>query len=245
MSVVWIASYPRSGNTWLRFLLCGYFYGRPESPEYVSSRIPDIHAIEEHDRDAFLRRLGTGRVLVKTHFVPSRIPAKDIAEGYIHIQRDTKDVFSSAVRYDLGGDPDPFEVRRYGDEFLSSLGSLRWHALGYGSAVMHDGLWADSGLSGCHITYEDLRSDTFTTMERVLEFLGEPVDEDRLDQAIEWASLGRMRRMEDDGGKFHHMTLRERFIGDGVIGSVIGDKRLDAAFDALAGRNGTGHRRWP
>jgi hypothetical protein len=41
--MVWLASYPRSGNTWLRFLLCSYFLGTTRDSLAMEGRIPNLH----------------------------------------------------------------------------------------------------------------------------------------------------------------------------------------------------------
>ena len=58
-AVTWLASYPKSGNTWLRFLLYSYYYGSVTVSAQVAERIPDIHALEA---DALQERLNGLRV---------------------------------------------------------------------------------------------------------------------------------------------------------------------------------------
>src|ERR1700733_1261230 len=42
-NIVWIASYPKSGNTWVRFLACNLLYGRQDSAEALRAWVPDMH----------------------------------------------------------------------------------------------------------------------------------------------------------------------------------------------------------
>jgi len=45
LQITWLAFYPKSGNTWMRFLLYSYFYGNIDDSHEVGLRIPDIHAL--------------------------------------------------------------------------------------------------------------------------------------------------------------------------------------------------------
>ncbi|MEE9494790.1 MAG: sulfotransferase domain-containing protein [Gammaproteobacteria bacterium] len=46
------------------------------------------------------------------------------------------------------------------------------------------------------VRYEDMRSDTDTALERIVEFLGTPGDTDEISEAIRFASVENMRNME-------------------------------------------------
>lgn len=59
MKIIWLASYPRPGNTFLRFLLYHYFFGKLESSTELESKIPDLHKgfdIKETDQTVLSRR---------------------------------------------------------------------------------------------------------------------------------------------------------------------------------------------
>src|ERR1051326_693324 len=64
MGIIWIASYPKSGNTWVRFLLANYLAGPIESSAQVEEAVPG------YDRAADPRPLieQRGTLYVKTHF---------------------------------------------------------------------------------------------------------------------------------------------------------------------------------
>src|ERR1700719_1787779 len=60
---IFLVSYPRSGNTWTRFLLGNLIHqGEPVTFSNVESRIPEIY----FNRDRVLRHLSRPRVL-KSH----------------------------------------------------------------------------------------------------------------------------------------------------------------------------------
>ena len=62
MEIVWLASYPKSGNTWLRFLLYCYLFGAPRDSAQILRKLPDIHV-------SGYELSGAGRVYCKTHLL--------------------------------------------------------------------------------------------------------------------------------------------------------------------------------
>jgi len=60
--IIWLASYPKSGNTWMRFLLSNLLCKDPETTEELENAIPDIHCVD--DLNAILNR---EMVIVKSH----------------------------------------------------------------------------------------------------------------------------------------------------------------------------------
>src|SRR5262245_186581 len=91
----WLASFPKSGNTWVRFLLYHYFYGDIADSRAIGSRIPDIHA-GDFDRASTLTRTQ----LVKTHWgLSPQMPHVDRTAGAIYIVRRPQDVLWSMLNY--------------------------------------------------------------------------------------------------------------------------------------------------
>ncbi|MBI2311664.1 MAG: hypothetical protein HYU77_04080 [Betaproteobacteria bacterium] len=66
MKVVWLASYPKSGNTFARMLLHDYLFGPAERSAVVGRRIPDIPVILA--QKSKLPAMGDKAGIVKTHF---------------------------------------------------------------------------------------------------------------------------------------------------------------------------------
>ena len=61
--IIWIASYPKSGNTWVRFMLANLIYGSQASAASLAALIPDIH-------ETGSGAIGVGGArLFKTHFL--------------------------------------------------------------------------------------------------------------------------------------------------------------------------------
>src|SRR5258708_8153953 len=85
---IFLVSYPRSGNTWARFLLGNLIYqDDPITFSNLESRIPEIY----FNRDRFLRELPRPRMLKSHECFQPHYPR------VIYIVRDPRDVAGSLV----------------------------------------------------------------------------------------------------------------------------------------------------
>lgn len=209
---VFIASYPRSGSTWLRFLLLEVLTRDTAGFDRVNHLIPDVG---RHRGIPAL--LPTGGRLIKTH------------EGYcrayrraIYIVRDVRDVVLSEFDYENAR-------QRISEDFETFLMlSLKSNVNGYGCWQDHVLSWVESPLvhteSLLMIKFEDLRARTEETLTRVAEFLGIDVDRTAITAAITNNSVHRMREKEDRTSDIDGYSPAKangdgtRFIRNGSIG---------------------------
>ncbi|MDX2146679.1 MAG: sulfotransferase domain-containing protein [Planctomycetota bacterium] len=246
MKRIALASYPKSGNTWMRMLLAGYFFGPVQETNDIR-RIPDVHVAGELEA----ARPHNGLLMVKTHFAfPCPRPEASTLHGFVYVIRRPKDVLlsnlhyrkvtavSSAVRASI-------KPAEYVAEWIRVGGETRWVAMGFGTWASHAKSWLENGAHLPHVLvrYEDLRADPKREMARVLEMLGEPVDADRLHAAVEGAQFDRMRaleirskasqKMDPVFGPASAARHGEFFMNRGRSGQSLReiDPRLDAAID--------------
>src|SRR5438309_3111291 len=125
---VFLVSYPRSGNTWTRFLLGILLY--PDAPvtfSNIETRIPEIY----FNRDRMLRALRRPRML-KSHesFQPHY-------RHVIYIVRDPRDVAISFYHHNVkaGNIPDDYPMEDFVPRFINAEFDTKW------------GSWADHVLS--------------------------------------------------------------------------------------------------
>ena len=191
MRVVWLASYPRSGNTWLRFLLYRYTYGEIHSSSDVDRGIPPIQR-------ATLNTSYDGTVLSKTHFLWSpEHPHADQTVGFIYLIRHPKDVLLSSFNYLRLVRNDPTTAQEFADEFISAQGVPLFGDIGYGSWPEHWHSWlGDQSLPHLVLRYEHLLSDTRACLEQALRFLEADLDDERMSAAIESCSFAELQAME-------------------------------------------------
>ena len=206
---VLIASYPRSGSTWLRFLLSEVMTGEPSEWPLVNRVIPDAGG---HSRAPAL--LAGSRRLVKTHdrFVG---PCRDV----VYLVRDVRDVILSEYRWELRDG-----IQRTLDQQIALTLSNGTPMSLFGSWRDHVTFWLDIRDSRraevLVVKFEDLRRDPHLYLGEVLTFLGADVDASAVDAAVRNNSVERMREREDhavDAG-ISAGDPRYPWIGQGAAG---------------------------
>lgn len=203
--IVWIASYPKSGNTWVRFMLCNLMFGTQTSAAALNQLIPDVHEVPV----AQLERGG----LCKTHFMYSgALPLAQRTAGCLYIVRHPADVlvsnFHYAFRAAAGGDPSPAAFDRYVEDFVSHRGDPRWVQLGMGSWEANVRSWIAERreFPVQLLKYEDLKRDPRRIAETLSQWLGTGAAPDRVAQVVTESSFARMREIEET-------DIRDRRVG--------------------------------
>ena len=197
---VFLASYPRSGSTWLRFLLT-HALGYETDYENIRRMIPPV------GRQSQARaRLPDGGRLIKSH------ERRDFPHGgrcrrAVYLLRDGRDV---AVSYYF------FSQRngRYEGSFADFLRLfLAGHLDGYGPWQVHVRSWLDSPLADSGdllvIRYEDMLSDPEVNLARAVEFLGVAADPERLRAAVEAHRFERMRKRSSVSPRVRSTAVRD------------------------------------
>lgn len=208
-----IASYPRSGNTWLRFVLFDILVsGHTSGFDEVNHIIPEVGL----QQPAIALLPGQGR-LIKTHE-----PFHKQYRKAIYLVRDVRDVVLSEFAYQkaLGWIADDF------DSFLRAFlaGEVNpftpWHE--------HVPGWLDSPLaqtpSFLLIKFEDMRRDTEAVVAQVLDFLGIASDRQVIREALANNSVKKMQEKEQRQPQLASSAPKpsaseeSRFIRSGSIG---------------------------
>lgn len=180
-----IVSYPRSGNTWTRFLIANLLH--PEEPvtfATIESVIPDAAALSSRS----MKRVPRPR-MVKTHeyFDPRY-------RKLIYLVRDPRDVAVSLFQFrrKSGLIGDSCSIERYVSErFIKGDLDVSW--------AEHVGSWL--GARQKHpgfllVRYEDLQGDVTAQLLRMAGFLGVDATADRVATAVERSRAERMRKLE-------------------------------------------------
>ncbi len=198
MPIAWLASYPKSGNTWVRFILYHCLFGEPPESIDINRRIPDIHRPVPGDA------LQTGgphdSLFVKTHYeLTASHPELTRTDRALHIIRDPRDVLLSALNYRRlnGVTPEQLPDRAYAEQFIRAGGDATWLKQKMGTWASHAASWAGAdAFDVMTIRYEDLKRDAHETMRPVIEFLGLDVGDDALGRAVEATAFDRLRAIE-------------------------------------------------
>ena len=194
MGIVWLASYPKSGNTWLRFLLYNVMYGSPEQSLDIARKIPDVHRPLPTDVSQ------EDRIFAKTHFMyTDQHPKAAETERAVLITRHPVDVLFSALNYRRlsGMTTKQLSDAQYARHFIGNKGDPEFRSIGFGGWAEHIESWKSQTEFPVHVVkYEDLKGNTDVELRSILEFLSIDADDKAIAHAVKASSFDSMRAME-------------------------------------------------
>ncbi|MCR9140385.1 MAG: sulfotransferase domain-containing protein [Alphaproteobacteria bacterium] len=244
-SIVWLASYPKSGNTWTRVFLANYLANREEP-----LAINDVHRFGMGDSIAKSYQMVTqGRVdlndqaqvlkardlvlqaivrnnadvnFVKTHNIcGSAHNVELIPERYtrsaVYIIRNPLDVVLSFARH-FGYDQEhAVTAMGHSHHVTTPDGPTIWQFLG--SWTDHVQSWTlERRFPVLVLRYEDLLTAPEEHFGRLLEHIGIPPEAERLEKAIRFSSFKELKKQEDDSGFVEKSPKTDSFFAKGTSG---------------------------
>jgi hypothetical protein len=201
---VFVASYPRSGNTWLRFMLYEILVGQSSTFTNVHQLVPDIGK-----QGAALPVLASEGRLIKTHE-----PYLPLYHKAIYLVRDARDVALSEFAFQkaLGLAEDNFEA--YLPRFL------RGEVNPFGSWTAHVDSWMDAKDKGAAevlvVRFDEMRSAPEESLANMMDFLNVPVERETIRRAVMNNSVEKMRDKEKINPQ--KASAKGRFIRSGAVG---------------------------
>jgi Sulfotransferase domain len=183
---VFLVSYPRSGNTWLRFIVANL--AAPNHPADfldIEKRVPDIYVHSERE----LLLLESPRRMKSHEYYDPRY------HRVLYVVRDPRNVAPSYYRWHLsfGGLTSGYPATLFLERFLN--GSLD----PYGSWGSHVGSWlgARQGDPSFHVLrYEDLVDAPTRVAGEICQVMGIRRSEAEIAAAVERSNRDRMRHLE-------------------------------------------------
>ncbi len=215
-----LASYPRSGSTWLRFILYEALSGEDAGFRKIEDRLPEIQM-----HRGIRPILPRGGRLIKTH----EQYRSDYKKAVLLV-RDVRDVFLSTWAGFSAMDMVSLVSKGDIESFLLSF--LRGKALQMGSWQEHSKSWLESPLAKngnlLVVRYEDLRQKPEQKVGELLQFLGITPNIETIRKAIENNTLQQMRAKEDDAKRSGEQSIllgrrksekeESRFVRKGAVG---------------------------
>ncbi|HVL68894.1 MAG TPA: sulfotransferase domain-containing protein [Vicinamibacterales bacterium] len=259
-SLTWLASYPKSGNTWVRVFLENYD-ATNDSPVDINrlsirnaadlvwfDRCGPLEPTEFTSDELATFRPGLFRELARSADAPLSLKVHDawsrVPGGEALFPPDVTRVVIYVVRNPL--DIAPSVSRHFGMSLDGAVDALcrDWSLVSATQCEQRLGTWShhvmswlnDSGLPLCLLRFEDLLEDPRVEFARVLAASGRPVEGPRLERAIERSRFEALQAQE------RHFDFRERpqystgsFFATGTSGgwrTVLSDAQVGRIVDA-------------
>jgi hypothetical protein len=238
--IVWIASYPKSGNTWVRSILANAIFQESDIVKF-SQLIPSLPALNHalHQRKNEIRDYGevmralektqkviaensnNSRCMVKTHTACGSInginfPALQYTAAVVYLVRDPRDVLISWAAH-MDKSLEETESVMLDSNFRIAEPGQPMNREFLSSWENHVMGWQKFAISPLIVKYEDLVFDTERCIYQILGHLD--IDaRGRIDEILFKTSFGELQRQEKNAG-FSERRGSEMFFRRGKVGS--------------------------
>lgn len=245
--IVWLASYPKSGNTWVRSFLSSYI--NPKDSDFILEDLAKIGVFPGNNELNFLRKkFGKYKFtdmashwdffqkeiikenkmrLLKTHNTLCSINGHDFANGInslglIYIIRDPRDVVVSYSHHLNLSFEETFK-RIANKHAVEKTNDLLDKTL-LGSWQNHYNSWKYFPIKKIFLRYEDLSSSTHVSFRKIVFFLndlcGLIVDEKKITKTVESVKFENLKKIEEDSGFIENpnQKLGKKFFRNGKVG---------------------------
>jgi Sulfotransferase domain len=198
-----IVSYPKSGNTWTRFLIANLLQSEPPLTLLDMERL--VPAVDAQTRKFF-------QAMPRPRVIKDHGPFSPQYKNVIYIVRDPRDVAVSGYNFLLKGAiiEEGYPLEKFVPEFVSGMRSP------VGSWGENVASWLATR-GNCPrfllLRYEDMLSEPVAELARVASFLGLQVPMDHLIKAVNLSSAENMRKLEkmhgDAWAQNRHMKRKD------------------------------------
>jgi aryl sulfotransferase len=242
----WLASYPKSGNTWLRVALATLLSGRPADINAMPlvSLVANNRALFDHalgiesadltnEQETNLRPRvyemwaaeASRPLYCKVHDACRRTPAGEplfptaATLGAVYIVRDPRAVAVSFASH-LGEPIDDTILRMHDPAAAASPAVKRLPRQlrpRLGPWRDHVESWLGAPFPVHLVRYEDMHGDPHATFAAVADFLGLPSDRERIATAVEAAAFPRLQAQEQATGFIEKPIQAAAFFREGRV----------------------------
>lgn len=243
-NIVWLASYPKSGNTWLRAFLANLVANRPDpvpldelpnfaedeaNPDLVSAiagrpsaglELGEIAALRPEVHAAIARR-AQGTRFVKTHNMAGSFDGHplhnwQVSAGAVYVVRNPLDVAVSMTHhFGIGLDE---AIDQLGDPNVATGNDALFVSQVLGSWSMHVKGWADMANERVLVLrYEDLAEKPLKGFMKLAKLVGLGQERARVERAVRHAGFQSLASMEKKHGFLEASGKGARFFRKGRV----------------------------
>ncbi|WP_353930081.1 sulfotransferase domain-containing protein [Okeanomitos corallinicola TIOX110] len=210
---VYLVSYPRSGNTWMRVIMSELLYHKSgDSIEELQNYVPDIH------QPIFTKDLIKSNFhVIKSHYpyvVNNNIKNRASVKNYkkvVYIVRDPRDILISHYKY--------LNNFRYSINFDKFIWDWITGRIWPCSWQEHVNSWIGMGYENIGveielIKYEDLLLNPEPEIMKLSTIMGIQFTSEDVQRALQAAAVEKMRSKETKGMPRHERQEKAQFIGE-------------------------------
>jgi hypothetical protein len=243
--IIWLASYPKSGNTWLRaFLhnllqdpsrsydinklsdlttgesLTGWYHGASGKRDGIFTN-EEVQALRPQVHHA-ISRSSPDTVLVKTHNALVEedghpLITLEVTAGAIYIVRNPLDVVISLSHHNAA--PIDQMVELMAMKTARSIGNATNVYEFYATWSEHVASWTANPNPTLHVMrYEDMVENPYRAFAGVVRFLGLPAPRERIEKAIRLSSFKVLKEQERRNGFRERPANVAAFFREGKVG---------------------------
>ena len=233
--IIWLASYPKSGNTLVRSLLSAYFFS--EDGKYTFDQIKNIHQFPDVN---LFKNLGINvndqKEVIKNYIVvQNKINKKNSIQfykthsslfnidsnaftnlknslGVIYIVRDPRNIVTSWANHNDLSINDSSDYLIHQKETLGNSNKVYHGTWNYNFQSWKSFKYQDRYLL---IKYEDLINDKMNIFLQILEFINKfrkekfSIDIKKINNILNYTSFEKMKKLEKEKGFFEAMKDKE------------------------------------
>lgn len=244
--ILWLASYPKSGNTWMRVFLANLILGEkeplpfprinevcPSEPNEIWFRPltkKPVHKLSRQKLAALRTKAQERAVSLNKHVIPMKthsflgedfghpIISMAATKAAVYIIRDPRDVaISAADHYGLSIDETITLMSDPAARGQGIPGEIVYERIG--SWSVHVDSWTKWGHPGIYVTrYEDLLADPLDQFTRVAKHIGVSAGQEAIKRAADFASFKALQKQEADSGFSERSVHSQRFFRSGRSG---------------------------
>jgi hypothetical protein len=197
---VFLVSFPKSGNTWTRFLVANLLHPEcPASFANIYKLVPDPEGTPKRHFDRMPR----------PRFIKSHTCFDPAYPRLIYIVRDPRDVALSQYHYHRKRRviDDQYPLEAFVARFIAG------ETCDYGSWAENVSTWLVTRRNDSRfllLRYEDMIADTAHELGKIASFIGIAASREQLLTAVERSSADNMRKLEKMQSHISSMTKRSR-----------------------------------
>lgn len=185
-SDLFIVSYPKSGNTWVR-LIVGKIFFKHVNYNNLDNLLPESYSFKE---STYFETQGKYRIFKSHDYFDHRF------KKVIYVVRDPREVIVSSYFFQIkiGAIKKNYSKRLFLKEFLKGKFDSN-----FGSWEQNVGSWFGSKKNQIiFVKYEDLVSNTKSEIKKIARFLGKKLTKKKINEIIKETSFDNLKKEEND-----------------------------------------------